>query len=118
LEGAHPFLTPHSPDLFILSVLPYSYSPKESCPHFAEYLNKSLPDPESQTALQQWFGYNLIYDNSLQKLVFLLGEGSNGKSVACKILRLLLGPDNVSSIPLEAFDPQRTFALASTYGKL
>ena len=46
----------------------------------------------------------------------MIGEGSNGKSVICKVFTLLLGEENVSSEPLEMFTDK--FRLYNTLGKL
>jgi len=44
------------------------------------------------------------------------GEGGNGKSVYIAGLTAMLGPENVSAVPLEEFG--KPFALADTLGKL
>jgi P4 family phage/plasmid primase-like protien len=46
----------------------------------------------------------------------MVGEGSNGKSVACEVITALLGGDNVSTEPLELFGDK--FRLVNTLGKL
>ena len=44
------------------------------------------------------------------------GEGANGKSVTLAVLRGMLGPGNVSHVPLELFGDK--YRLISTLGKL
>src|SRR2546423_12423351 len=51
-----------------------------------------------------------------QRLLFLVGEGANGKSVVLAGLHAMLGEDNVSTVPLEDFG--KRFATAQTLGKL
>ena len=53
--------------------------------------------------IQEWFGYNLVYDLSHQRFLIFEGEGANGKSVVCHVLRNLVGEDNVTAVPLEIF---------------
>ena len=45
-----------------------------------------------------------------------MGDGANGKSVLLETLKNLVGRENCSSIPLEAFDSR--FDLSMTIGKL
>jgi putative DNA primase/helicase len=73
-------------------------------------------DAESMATVQEWFGYCLTHDTSLQKFLFLEGEGNNGKSVLCAALIALLGRQNVSHVPLERFGGR--FDLSTTLGKL
>lgn len=111
-------LLPHTPDFFSTCCLPYAYDPKARCPTWQKFLNEALPDLEIQTFLQEWFGYNLVFDTSHHLFVMLIGQGANGKTVVCGVLRSLLGKENVSSVGLEQFDPKRTFPLAAMSGKL
>jgi putative DNA primase/helicase len=52
----------------------------------------------------------------MESFVILLGEGANGKSVVLDILRAMLGRDNVSDVPLDAFGGE--FRLSDTIGRL
>jgi P4 family phage/plasmid primase-like protien len=111
-------LLPHSPEFFCLSHVPYGFDPSAPCPNFDKFFKEALPDQEVRDFLQEWFGYNLVHDTTQAKFVILVGQGANGKSVICVILRTLLGEDNVSSITLDQISSERTFPLATTAGKL
>jgi P4 family phage/plasmid primase-like protien len=65
---------------------------------------------------QQWFGYLLLPDTSLQRFLMMVGDGANGKSVVCAVLHALLGDGNTVSVPLEFFGQR--FHLVETLGKL
>lgn len=107
-----------SPLFFNITKIPYEFDPYAECPHWLSVINKILPNPEDQELLQQWFGYHLSPTLSRSKMMFFEGSGANGKSVVLLVLRLLLGEENVSSLPLSAFDMDKTFKLAVTEGKL
>lgn len=111
-------LIPHSPEFFTLSSLPYAYQAGADCPTWLDFLEEVIPDSETRAVLQEWFGLCLVHDVTFQKFLMLYGDGANGKSVVCCVLRVLLGDANVTSVPLEAFDPGRTFPLSSMHGKL
>lgn len=72
-------------------------------------------DQERMDLLQEWAGYLLTNTNYLQKFLVLEGEGGNGKTVYFAAIRAMLGPENVSSVPLENFSGR--FDLATTIGK-
>lgn len=111
-------LLPHDQNFFTLTYIPYDFKPDAKCPIFQKYLNQVQPSIEVQMFLQEWFGYNLIHDNSQETFVFFTGEGANGKTVSVTVLRLLLGNDNISAVGLEGFNPNNRFALSATVGKL
>jgi putative DNA primase/helicase len=73
-------------------------------------------EPDMAAMIQEWFGYCLIPDTRQHKAMLLVGDGGNGKSVLCEVLKLLVGNQNVSCVSLNALG--RSFALAELYGKL
>ncbi|TXT21170.1 MAG: hypothetical protein FD138_4088, partial [Planctomycetota bacterium] len=116
--GQSDCLLAHSPDWFSLVVLPYSFdAAAAACPKWLAFLAKNLEgDAERIGILQEWFGLCLVTDTSFQKFLLMVGEGANGKSVACAVLTALLGAANVSNVPLEGFGQR--FQLMQTVGKL
>jgi P4 family phage/plasmid primase-like protien len=109
-------LQKHTPEFFCPTLLPYAFDPQAPCLRWREFLDEVLPEADGRQFLQEWFGYNLVYDLSQQRFVILEGDGANGKSVICTVLRQLLGAQNVSAVPLEFFEVR--FQLAPTLGKL
>src|SRR5262249_23381550 len=61
-------------------------------------------------------GYCLTADTRYHKFLIVEGDGENGKSVLLDTLASLLGPANVSRVPLEIFGER--FQLMATFGKL
>ena len=118
LSGDDEALTPHTPTLFGLHSLPYSYITGAKCPKFHGVMKENLPDPEHRAFLQEWMGLNLVSDPTFEAFMILPGEAGTGKTVTCTVLSTMLGPASVSAIPLEAFNPVRTFPLAALVGKL
>lgn len=116
ISGKDVFFYDHDPDYFSTACLDFNYDPNIQCPTLLKVLNDSVPGKAEQRVIQQWFGYNLIYDNSLEKLMIFLGKGRNGKSLLLFILRCLVGEENVSTVPLEDFG--KRFHLNETFGKL
>lgn len=117
LMDARATVRPPTPEWFSTVSLPYAYKADAKCPNWMAFLNTVLEnDCDRIKLLQEFFGYLLTPDTSLQKFLMFLGDGANGKSVVCKILTALLGPANVSSVPLEVFADR--FQLTSSRGKL
>jgi putative DNA primase/helicase len=109
---------PHSPDYFNTICLPYPYRADATSEKWQTFLSEVVPDEEVRGLLQEWFGYNLIQDTSLERFVLMQGNGGDGKSVVCTVLRELVGFDNCSAVALEGFNVTRSYLLASTAGKL
>lgn len=81
------------------------------------FLNSiSSNNKEIRLLLEEIIGYCLINDCRFQKAFILIGAGANGKSVFLKMLTDFLGPENVSSIPLEELNGK--FESAELVGKL
>jgi putative DNA primase/helicase len=61
------------------------------------FLNKLWPDDsQSIETLQECFGYLLTPDTRLQKIFMLVGPRRSGKGTIGRVLRGLVGPDNVA----------------------
>ncbi len=93
------------------------FDTNSTCPSWDNFLAEML-SREQINLLQEYFGYCLIPDTSLGKMLFLIGEGANGKSVICLMFRLIIGESYCSFIPLEAMDIKRTYNLSSMIGSL
>ena len=118
LIDCQPFYYPHTSVLFNRIALPYAYDQHAKCPVWDAFLAQMFPDSDVRNLLQEWMGYNLVHDTSMEKFLILFGEGANGKSVFMTVFRELLGVGNYSAIGLESFNPVRTFPLATTIGML
>jgi len=110
-------LEAHSPALGAMTKLPITYDPI-AIPHsFIDWLGQVLPDdPEMIRHVWEIIGYLLMTGNPLQKIFLLYGEGGNGKGTLLRVIRALLGRENVSSISMHQLVDDR-FATAGLYGK-
>ena len=104
-------LKPHDAADFIQYVLPYAYDPEARCDKFLKFLSEVLPDEQTRMVVQEFFGYILSKNLKLEKMLVLLGSGSNGKSVLMEILSALLGSINVSNVQLSDFDKDQNRAM-------
>ena len=108
LGHSHRFMSTHT--------LPYDYEPESKCPIFLNFINEIM-SPEEVFLLQEWLGYCLTTRTDLEAMMFLVGQGANGKSVLLLVIRLLVGKFNVSSVRLEdLFSDQ--YSVIETEGKL
>jgi putative DNA primase/helicase len=117
LGSSQPSLRSLTPEWFSPTALPVSYDAGADCPRWRTFLEQVLEgDAERIQLLQEFVGLCLVPDTSFQKFLVLEGSGANGKSVALEVLGALLGAENVSHVPLEAFGER--FQLTPTLGKL
>lgn len=115
-------LAAHCREHYQTILLPYAYQPDADCPRFRSFLAEIFPanlyaDSASVVdRLQEWAGYCLVPTAKLEKCLYLLGEGSNGKGVFLKTLAAMIGGQNVSALePKSLFD---RFQLIGLRGKL
>ncbi len=110
-------LVDSTPDFFAVNAVPYEYDAGADCPRWFDFLSLNLEDDARRIELlQEWYGYCLTTSVRYQKFLLLFGEGSTGKSVACAVLRAMLGERNCSAVPLDNFSDR--FSLFQTIGKL
>ena len=111
-------LSSHSDCFFCPPSPMFGYNPKAKEPKiFLKYLEEVQPDVKMRMFLQEWLGYCLTFDTEMNRFVFFIGEGSNGKSVFLLIMRLIIGEKNISSVSLEGFKESSRFLLAQTHMK-
>jgi putative DNA primase/helicase len=95
LAGEQRVLHPHSPMWFSPTVLPYAYTPTATCSEWLHFLSDVFDADEQRIALlQEWFGYCLTSDTSLQAIMMLEGTPRSGKGTTLRVLRKLVGEDN------------------------
>lgn len=120
LEEGKWTLRPHRRESYLTSQIPVHFDPDAEAPRFQAFLDEVFGlDPDGTlkaTALMECFGYTLMPHCRHELFCILLGDGANGKSVVLNMLTALLGPHNVSAVPMNQFD--RAFMRAQLQHKL
>lgn len=114
-EDESEFLFDHSPDWFSLSCLPYQFDHTARCPRWIRFLEDVLEEPDAIEALQRWFGYLLLPDCSLEKMLFVIGPTRSGKGTIMKVMMSLFGESQVAAPTLNGLIGQ--YALHGLLGK-
>lgn len=110
-------LTPHAPSFLSTIQLPVSYHKDATCVKWALTLDQIFMGKQWKIKiLQEFLGYCLTTDNSHQKALINYGQGANGKSLIFNIFNKILGPSNISSVPVSQLDKRHY--LAEMFGKL
>lgn len=86
--------------------LPVEWVEDAQCPEWDAFLAQSV-NPDDVKRVWQIIGYLMMSGNPLQRMFLLTGGGGNGKGVFLHVIRALLGPSNVSHVPLHAFMDDR-----------
>lgn len=112
-------LTPHSPEWFSTTQLPVPFDPSAPPPtRFMRCLGEwTCGDATLAAVLQEIVGACLDVHLRVKFFALLVGEGENGKSVFLRVLRALLGSQNVASVGLDDLVRNR-FAMFGLMGKL
>ncbi len=78
----------------------YDYNPEAQCPTWEQFIDDVTDEePRRAEVLQFIPGYTLMPDCRYQKIFWLIGGGSNGKSLYLEIIQSLFGNANISTVP-------------------
>jgi len=111
-------LRPHDPKDLMTKLAPVVYDPRARCPRWELFLAEVFNDDDLIAYAQRLAGYVLTGDTREQEVFFLVGKGSNGKTVLTETLRAMLG-DYAKDTPFSTFLEHRdasTADLASLVG--
>ncbi len=100
----------------VLNRLKVKYDPKAKAPTAWQKFINELLSPEDVKTFQEYLGYCLIPSTKGQKMMFIIGEGGEGKSCIGNIIQAIFG-DNVNIGCLDALEKNR-FARADLENKL
>lgn len=100
-NGVWDFSNPLSPEahsfeerLPITSIRPYSYDPSARCPRWETFIENALSTSDADT-LQCFFGLGVkprtMLGHSVEKMLWLIGNGGNGKSTCLDVLEYVYG---------------------------
>ena len=109
-------MTPHTPQLFNLTALPYDYDPSAPTPRrWMQFLDELWPeDPDSIALLREWCGYVLSGRTDLHKIMLLVGPPRGGKGTIARVLTALIGASNHAAPTLTSLGG--TFGLETLIG--
>jgi P4 family phage/plasmid primase-like protien len=96
--------------------IPVPWNPDARCPQVEAFVREVVPG-DAVGLVAEIIGMCLLPTGRYRRSVMFLGPGSNGKSVLLRIIKALLGGDNISSVTLQALSEDR-FAKAQLFGKL
>jgi P4 family phage/plasmid primase-like protien len=107
----------HTSDIFTTNLMDYKYDPAATCPRFLQYLDEVfLSNSETINFVQQAVGYIFHKQIPTAAIFFLIGGGSNGKSVFIILLNSLFGEHNTCKLSLTKFSDERF--IPQLFGKM
>jgi len=105
-----------SPEYFITNPIPFDLGKCEETPTIDNLLIEWVGE-EYKTTLEEIIAYSVSSDQFMQRLIALVGGGSNGKGTFLKLLVKFLGEDNTTSSELKELSSNQ-FETAVIYKKL
>lgn len=104
-----------SPDDYALIQLPIEYDSDATAPRWEQFINEVIEE-DRRDAIQEYVGYTLLVGElSIHHALMLVGEGSNGKSTFLRVMKSLLGEENITAHPLQGLS-QSEHNVADLYG--
>ena len=91
-------IMPHGEFHQSVTYIDIDYDKKAKCDRFRQFLTEVLPDEDTQKVLQEFIGCMFVDRTKIkiEKVLYLLGAGRNGKSVIMNIIAKIAGDDNIS----------------------
>lgn len=91
-------LMKHTPEFFTLNRVDYDFDVNAKCPTFLKLLDDIWEDNEDlKMQLQEFMGYCLIADVSLQKFAVFYGKSRAGKGTIVDVLSDMVGQANIAA---------------------
>lgn len=106
-------LRDHRPEDYVTSALPFDYDPDAVAPVFQKVIQNAIP--ECHDFLQEFAGYSLTTDTSMETALWLKGPIGSGKSTVIEGITAMLG-DRSGVLGLAEIENDN-FALAEIPGK-
>lgn len=108
----------HTPEIYTTRQAPVPYKRKSSCPEFMAYLDSTFRrDEDLIKVVQEASGYVLCNNCKTEEMCYLIGQGSNGKSVFLGVLESILGgPKGTCGLSLSQLN-KNSFARIKLLGK-
>lgn len=104
-------LDAHRREDMIAKLAPVAYDPDATCPKWLAFCERFQPDPGNRRFLQTAAGRGMLGGASTQVLVFLFGDGANGKTVWVEVITRILGayagrlkPESITGLGEQAGD--------------
>ncbi|WOH59464.1 phage/plasmid primase, P4 family [Bradyrhizobium sp. BWC-3-1] len=107
-------LAPHTGRYFATGVPAWEYDPAATCPLWLEKLDEWL-HPSFHPTLQEFMGYLLTSDTSIEVLLAMMGAKRGGKGTITKVMQALVGKHHHASVTLN--DLGSDFGLAGLMDK-
>ncbi len=113
-------LRPPNPDDFITYQLQFEYNPAATTLLWMAFLDKVLPDKSKQHILAEYLASAFIGNKTLklEKVLMIVGGGSNGKGVVHEVVTALFGSENVSNFSMESLTDSQGYYRAMIVNKL
>lgn len=115
-------LSQSSPKTFVTRYFDYEYNSDAKCPLWRNFLDDVLPDKTLQDVLQEFLGAIFInrQRSKVEVMMWLYGDGANGKSVIFNVLEAVLGAKNISNRDIRdlCHATRGVLALSDIEGKL
>lgn len=98
--------------------IPHNYNPEATRPiNTINFLSMITSDPTEIDFIFAWMGYLMVKAYPIQKMLFLNGDGGNGKSTLIKLMTAVVGDDNTSAVSISSLVNNR-FSSALLYNRL
>lgn len=106
-----------SPSIVITNKIPWDYDPQAYSEIAERTLDRlSCGDRTIRALLEECIGYCFYRSNAYKKSFMFTGDKNNGKSTFLKLVKVIMGEDNISALDLKELGDR--FSTSMVFGKL
>lgn len=99
-------------------VIPHNYIKEVERPlKTFRFLSMMTSNIDEMTFIFQWIGFLMVKKYDIQKMLFLVGDGGNGKSTLIKLMTAVVGANNTSTVSMKSLINNK-FQSSLLYNKL
>lgn len=99
-------------------VIPHNYNYNAGVPtKTINFLSMMTSDPDEIKFIFEWIGFLMVKRYDIQKMLFLTGDGGNGKSTLIKLMTAVVGANNTSTVSMKSL-LNNQFQSSLLYNKL
>lgn len=97
-------LTPFTSNKIFFNKIPVTYDTQQTCPNIIKHFEEVLKYETDIQVMQELFGFLLWREYTIENAFMFIGAGRNGKGKTIEIMKLFIGPQNCTNLPLQNID--------------
>jgi P4 family phage/plasmid primase-like protien len=106
------------PKKIFFAKFPIHFDTSANCPKIQQFVRSIIGNQQDFPVIQELFGWLFYKSYKFEKLVMFLGNGRNGKSKLCELMKRFVGVKNTVNLSPQVLEDTTSFQISRLFGKL